>query len=201
MIAYVIDTETTGLDGCMAGDMVLDVGIVAVDTVMKTLSPVYSEVIGYDIGTWNDRQRNAWIFGHSDLTLEDVSNGKPLDEAAEEVRRILAGNIATSYNVPFDFGKFLLRRPWEVRCQIAPDIMTSAHRLVDGDLEFDDGSTSWPRLEKSYGELCPGDPARLNGCQDHRALSDAMVASYVMLRLVDEGVYPMNIPTEKEVKE
>lgn len=189
MIVHVVDTETTGLDGCPHGDKVVDIGIVRVDTEGRTIRPVYSEIVGYDVSGWEPEQRNAWIFSHSDLTLEQVASGKPLDEVVADVRRILDGNVAASYNEIFDFTKFLRRRPWSVRCRLAPDIMLRAHRLVDGDIDFEDGSTSWPKLEKAYRELCPDDPADLNGPQTHRALSDAVMASHVMLRLIEEKVY------------
>lgn len=189
MILHMVDTETTGLDGGPS-DLVLDIGIVEIDTGMKTVAPVYSEVVGYDVSGWSDRLRDSWIFSHSDLTPEMVSRGKPLEEVVGEVRGLLDGKTAVSYNEAFDFGKFLYRHPWSLRCDTAPDPMLIAHELVDGDIVFDDGSTSWPRLEKAYRVLCPGDPAGMGGPQAHRALSDALQASYVLLRLVDEGLYP-----------
>lgn len=188
MRILVVDTETTGLDGCLCGDKV--VGIVRVDTEGKTVKPVYSEIVGYDISEWTEKQKDAWIFRNSDLTLDQVASGKPVEEVVEDVHGFLDGSVAASYNEAFDFSKFLQRRPWNVRCHLAPDIMLRAHRLVDGDIDFEDGSTSWPRLEKAYRELCPDDPADLNGPQAHRALSDAVVASHVMLALIGRGEYP-----------
>lgn len=195
MIVYVVDTETTGLYGCDRGDRVVDIGIVEVDTERGTVMPVYSEIVGYDVSGWSEDQKNAWIFGHSDLTLEQVASGKPLDEVIGDVRLILDGHVAASYNEAFDFSKFLLQRPWSVRCTLAPDIMLRAHRLIDGDHLFSDGS-SWPKLETAYRGLCPDDPAHLDGPQAHRALSDAVVASYVMLALIGRGEYPARLGWE-----
>lgn len=189
MIVYVVDTETTGLCGCDRGDRVVDIGIVEVDTEMGTVMPVYSEVVGYDVSGWSEDQKNAWIFSHSDLTLDMVARAEPLEEIARDVRLILDGNVAASYNEAFDFDKFLLKSPWNVDCALAPDIMLRAHRLIDGDHLFSDGS-SWPKLETAYRGLCPDDPAHLDGPQAHRALSDAVVASYVMLALIGRGEYP-----------
>lgn len=189
MIVYVVDTETTGLCGCDRGDRVVDIGIVEVDTEMGTVMPVYSEVVGYDVSGWSEGQKNAWIFSHSDLTLDMVARAEPLEEIARDVRLILDGNVAASYNEGFDFDKFLFKSPWNVDCALAPDIMLRAHRLIDGDHLFSDGS-SWPKLETAYRGLCPDDPAHLDGPQAHRALSDAVVASYVMLALIGRGEYP-----------
>lgn len=189
MRVFVVDTETTGLCGCDRGDRVVDIGIVEVDTEMGTVMPVYSEVVGYDVSGWSEDQKNAWIFSHSDLTLDMVARAEPLEEIARDVRLILDGNVAASYNEAFDFDKFLFKSPWNVDCALAPDIMLRAHRLIDGDHLFSDGS-SWPKLETAYRGLCPDDPAHLDGPQAHRALSDAVVASYVMLALIGRGEYP-----------
>lgn len=189
MRVFVVDTETTGLCGCDRGDRVVDIGIVEVDTEMGTVMPVYSEIVGYDVSGWSENQKNAWIFSHSDLTLDMVARAEPLEEIARDVRLILDGNVATSYNEAFDFDKFLFKSPWNVDCALAPDIMLRAHRLIDGDHLFSDGS-SWPKLETAYRGLCPDDPAHLDGPQAHRALSDAVVASHVMLALIGRGEYP-----------
>lgn len=189
MRVFVVDTETTGLCGCDRGDRVVDIGIVEVDTERGTVMPVYSEIVGYDVSGWSEDQINAWIFSHSDLTLDMVARAEPLEEIARDVRLILDGNVAASYNEAFDFDKFLFKSPWNVDCALAPDIMLRAHRLIDGDHLFSDGS-SWPKLETAYRGLCPDDPAHLDGPQAHRALSDAVVASYVMLALIGRGEYP-----------
>lgn len=189
MRVFVVDTETTGLCGCDRGDRVVDIGIVEVDTERGTVMPVYSEIVGYDVSGWSEDQKNAWIFSHSDLTLDMVARAEPLEEIARDVRLILDGNVAASYNEAFDFEKFLFKSPWNVDCALAPDIMLRAHRLIDGDHLFSDGS-SWPKLETAYRGLCPDDPAHLDGPQAHRALSDAVVASYVMLALIGRGEYP-----------
>jgi DNA polymerase III epsilon subunit-like protein len=189
MRVFVVDTETTGLCGCDRGDRVVDIGIVEVDTERGTVMPVYSEIVGYDVSGWSEDQINAWIFSHSDLTLDMVARAEPLEEIARDVRLILDGNVAASYNEGFDFDKFLFKSPWNVDCALAPDIMLRAHRLIDGDHLFSDGS-SWPKLETAYRGLCPDDPAHLDGPQAHRALSDAVVASYVMLALIGRGEYP-----------
>lgn len=189
---YVVDTETTGLSG-YGRDLVLDIGIVKVDTEAGTAEDVYSQIIGYDISTWPTMWKEAWIFSHSDLTLESVTHGLKAERAAREVQRILNGKICTSYNTAFDFGKFLRWAPWMINARYAPDIMVAAHREVDGDYEFEDGSTSWPRLDKAYAEICPDDPVGLKGVQRHRALSDAQAAAAVMLRLIERDEYPRRV--------
>jgi DNA polymerase III epsilon subunit-like protein len=193
MIVYLVDTETTGLNGCAHDDKIVDIGIVKVDTVRMIVEPTYSKIVGYDVSKWSDNDKNAWIFSHSNLRLSDVSAGKPLDEVVDEVHEILNRQICTSYNTDFDFERFLKQDPWNVNCELAPDVMLKAWYHVPGDYVFDDGSASWPRLEKAYRTLCPDDPVCLGGPQAHRALPDAMQASHVMLRLIETGGYPRDI--------
>ena len=171
-LVYVLDTETTGLTGCPV-DSVVDIGIVALDLFDGDISPIYSETVGYDVASWDSVHRHAWIFENSDLTLEDVGSAKPFDEVAQEVRGILDGHLATSFNVPFDFDKFLLRAPWSVRPVLCDDIMTSASWPVLG-------CSRWPKLDHSYRVLCPGDPAGIGRSQHHRALEDALQAAYIL---------------------
>ena len=113
-----------------------------------------------------------------------------MEAVAKEVRGMMDFSLCTSYNVGFDFMRFLMRQPWGVRPRLAPDIMVKAHRQVPGDSVFDDGSTSWPKLSKAYSVLCPDDPADIAGAQRHRAAEDALMAAHVLLELVDRGVYP-----------
>lgn len=189
---YVLDTETTGLNGTRYGDLVVEIGIVSVCFETREIREEYSEVVGYDTSKWNREKRNAWIFENTDLTAEDVKNARPLSEIVPEVQNLLRGKAATSYNTAFDFGRYLDWAPWSLPCTVAPCIMRSAHAAVGGDIAFDDGSTTWPRLEKSYAVLCPEDPAHI-GAQTHRALSDAVQAAHVMLALSDRGLYDAGI--------
>ena len=80
------------------------------------------------------------------------------------------------------------------------DIMSSAADafklpLPDARLETEFQKYAYPKLDYAYAKLFPdSDPAGIMGIQDHRALSDAKVASYVMLKLHSEGLYsPMDM--------
>ena len=45
------------------------------------------------------------------------------------------------------------------------------------------------KLDYAYSKIVDGDPAGIHGHQDHRALSDARMASYVMIELQRAGLY------------
>lgn len=192
MKIFVLDTETTGLNGAPE-DCIVDIGVVRLDTQSGSVIPVYNQVIRSDVDTWDERQKNAWIFSHSDLTVEAVATAlmNPADMVSD--MNLLAEITHfpwTSYNIKFDFGKFLNRDPWNFCPRMYTDVMEIASRYVNGDVVFDDGRVSWPKLEKAYRKLCPEDPAHIEK-QTHRALSDAIQAAYVLdacLRLEEDSM-------------
>ena len=145
-MVLIIDTETTGLRG-IPEDRVLEIGIAEYDEVSGNISPVYSEMIRYDdIVDFDskyvniDGSRGIWIYRNSDMRMEDTLNAaKDLDTVVREVREIVSGKEVTSYNVGFDFGKFLYQEPWNIRNMVTRkiDIMklatTKVYELADSD--------------------------------------------------------------------
>lgn len=185
---FLIDTETTGLEG-YPFDYVVDVGIVRVDFDSKEVSDVFSSIVGHDVRNWSEYTKSAWIFKNSDLSIEDVMLAPCVELIASQLRGILDGKSVTSYNTAFDFNKFLLHPPYlldESVCKFARDPMVAATNVcsIPGIRGF-----KWPKLEEAYALICPEDPVGIRGKQDHRALSDARVAGHVVLGLYRMGAY------------
>ncbi len=188
---YVLDTETTGLDGAPR-DLVLDVGICKVNLMRGTVEDCYSSVLGYDVDDWDDRLRNSWIFSNSDLTLDDIAFArKPAMQVVDEVRRLLKGKDVTTYNKEFDLGRYLYQEPWSMRGWFneCTDIMKAATPVCKVPSAYGYSEYQYPRLEVAYDRITKGDPAGLRGRQDHRALSDARAASWVMVAMFKDGTY------------
>ncbi|MDR2699110.1 MAG: hypothetical protein LBB30_05500 [Candidatus Methanoplasma sp.] len=187
---FVIDTETTGLDGGPR-DLVVDIGICSVNLFRETVKDVYSSVVGYDVTEWDDRRSKAWIFENSDLTLDKVAAARPLFKVREDVAGLLRGRTATSYNVPFDMDKFLFREPWHLRgvFSVCTDIMKAAADVCKLPSELYGVRYKFPKLDHAYKTIAEGDPAGIGDKQDHRALSDARMAAYVMIGMHRSGNY------------
>lgn len=187
---YVLDTETTGLEGAPK-DLVVDIGICRVSLSDGTVEDAYSSVIGYDTSEWDDYLKNAWIFENTDMTLDMVEEAPPAHLVVDEVRRILRRKAVTSYNTEYDFGKFLYEEPWNMRGWFVEcsDIMKAATDVCRIPSEYYGRAYRYPKLDVAYAKIVDGDPAGINGKQDHRALSDARMASYVMLALHGSGQY------------
>jgi len=185
---YIVDTETTGLNGAPR-DKVVDIAICRVVLGEDRVENVYSSVVGHDTAKWDRELKHSWIFENTDLTLETVNTAPPEQDVARDVLRILNGKNVTSFNFSFDFDKFLYKEPWSLRNKIVPFgcIMMASTNVCKLPGMYED--YKWPRLDEAYKIIVKGDPARIGGAQTHRALSDAVVASYILLELHRTGRY------------
>lgn len=207
-MVLIIDTETTGLEG-YPKDRVLEIGIAEL-TEDGDVREVYSEQIRYsDIVEFDknyenrDGSKGIWIYRNSDLRIEDTLNAsKDAETVASEVREIVSGREVTSYNVGFDFGKFLYHEPWNLRGIVERkiDIMKLAsarvYELCEDDLLVDKElqerllrereesyyPEKWVRSIDAYRALCPEDPMRLEKMM-HRAIDDAVMEGWILSRL------------------
>ncbi len=201
----IIDTETTGLAGYPM-DRVLEIGIAEMDEKSFEVNPVYSALVKYAdqdeyFAKYKENRGPIWVFDNTDMTPEMIAEeGKDVSEVVDDVRNIVSGKAVTSYNVPFDFRKFLMHDPWKLKgiCTIGFDIMDSAtarvYELVrkgwmeDKDLrerlinDWEEFPGKWVRSADAYKILCPDDPAHI-GNQTHRALDDAIMEAHILSAL------------------
>ncbi len=187
---YVLDTETTGLRGAPK-DLVVDVGICKVSLRGGTVKDVYSSVLGYNVDFWDNYHREAWIFQNTDLTLEMVVEAPPAREVIENVRRILRNKTVTAYNIAYDMNKFLFQKPWDMKGEftLCNDIMLAATPVCKIPSDYCGKKYRYPKLDVAYSKIVEGDPADIHGVQSHRALSDARMASYIMVQMFRDGNY------------
>ncbi len=131
MDIYVLDIETTGLDG-FPKDLIVEISIMRANVLKQKISQVYHSLIHYETDTWDDNLHNSWIFRKGVLSVEDIQNAeKDLPTVVEEVRQILSGKYIAAYNNAFDFDKFLNHDPWNInkkssKTKTAPCIMLVA---------------------------------------------------------------------------
>lgn len=170
---YVIDLETTHLEP-WAGHIV-EVGICRVDLGRRCVFPEYGRIVNVDL---DEDEKKAWVFQNTDLTPDDVEQspyGWPI--IAFELQRLMMHGVFTSYNQSFDFG-------WLEQYGIMPDFTADIMDMVTDDYGR--------RLsaQAAYRYYCPDNPARLpQSTEDHRALSDAVMESYILLEMCKSGIY------------
>lgn len=213
----IIDTETTGLRKTPdRPDRVLEIGIAELNEMTGEITPVYNELIRYPdfkefVDHYEKTYEEVWILHNTDMRVEDILTAdKDLPTVMREVREIVRGKVVTSYNVPFDFGKFLNRPPWYLGFLVAVkfDIMDKATEEVRRRAKADEipdkqlqkrlldewkyhGDDKWVRSLDAYKVLCPDDPAGREGVQTHRALDDAIMEAHILKAMwkwhYDEG--------------
>jgi len=185
---FVVDTETTGLDGAPR-DKIVDIAICKVTLGNNKVEEIYSSVVGHDVSAWNETLRRSWIFENTDLTLEMVADAPPERDVIRDVTGILGGKNVTTFNIAFDLDKFLHRGPWSLKGRFIPFrcIMLASRDVCKLPGLYEE--YKWPKLEEAYRMIVSGDPAGISGKQSHRALSDAVMASHVLLELHRTGNY------------
>lgn len=171
---YVIDIETTGLSGIEYGDKIVEIGVCEITG--GKIRTTYSNLVSHpDILDYSD----SWVFQNTSLTPEEVkNNGTPEEDVISDLKELFTGEVMTSYNVPFDFGRFLLKSPYDLKVSIPFDIMEIATIVLSPD------SPRWLRSQDAYRMACPEDPAGLKFKQTHRALDDAIMEAHILTHVL-----------------
>ncbi|MHA1197867.1 MAG: 3'-5' exonuclease [Candidatus Heimdallarchaeaceae archaeon] len=202
MDIYVVDIETTGLDG-LPENHVVEIALMRVNVLKQIVTQVYHTIIHYDTTKWDEDTRNAWIFKQGGLSIDDVQNAeKDLGTVTKEVQQILAGKFIAAFNNAFDLDKFLSKDPWKIneennKTKTAPCLMLSAaeylrpsgrkhknriYNLGYVKKNLVNNSTECIIINKNLEE-------RINEFEAHRANYDAFYAACILLELYRRKQY------------
>lgn len=176
---YIVDIETTGLNGQLAGDSVVEIGIARVDLALGRVYPEYSAIVRQPLRA---DQLDSWVFQNTSLTAREVMlSPHSMCEVSDVLREQFSSSIpVTSYNRVFDLDLFLSCAPYLWRPHLAPCIKEQATAVLS------EGG-KWLSAQAAYARLCPDNPARVpDGKEEHRALSDALLEGHILLRLCEE---------------
>jgi len=217
MKILVLDTETTYYNNNRDIEDIVEIAICEIDTTTNSIRFVYDEIVGHNLALkyWGDSD-NIWIFNNSTLKKTDVdirinNTVKPITQIAKEVRHILEGNAVTSYNVAFDFGQFLRKKPWYIDntkharfydedkmldFKLSKCIMLSAMDVCKMPGRF---GYKYPKLDEAI-EILDIDPsnynldkytkdALANPQSRHRAFYDCAYAAMVLIELIKRNEY------------
>jgi len=174
----IIDLETTGfLD---KGGFIVEVGIASLDTDTGDVSPAFDSVCREEGMTAKDRE--AWIFTNSTLTVEAVRNAPLFPTIKDEIDRIIhAHDGATAFNKAFDFN-FLRWRDLTVRNEIeCPMLLATNVCRLPGFY----GKYKWPKVEEAWKHFFPNEPYT----EAHRGLDDAMHEARIVHALWKMGLF------------
>lgn len=193
---YTVDVETSGLDP-FPWDVVFQVAISEVDINKTTVTPIYNEVIGYDIKgeIWKDKWNDAYIFGVSNLSREDIVNaylrGNYPEKIGKEVYDILKGKKIGIYNVGFDYSNYLRYEPFYISRKVAtilPCLMLAATDPCGIEMNWGH-EFKWPKLHESVDILLDDSIQKSLGNNYHDAQFDTQAGGFVMLELIKNYNY------------
>lgn len=176
----VIDIETT--DKTPRTGKIVEIGIVSLDLETGNIIELFDSLLREDGLTAKDRE--AWIFSNSDMTVEMVRNAPPAAEVFLQVQALLdlypLG--CTAFNRSFDVG-FLesrgIRFGRNLQCPmlLATNICKLPSPRGIG--------WKWPRVPEAYKFFFP----ESNYVEDHRGLLDARHEAEIVYELWKMGVF------------
>jgi DNA polymerase-3 subunit epsilon len=172
----IIDIETTNF--FHNGGFIVEVGIASLDTETGDVETVFDSTCREDGMTAKDRE--AWIFQNSDLTVEEVRESPLFEDLKPEIQKhIDSFDAVTAYNKRFDF-TFLLDRgiilgqEWPCPMLQATDVCKLPGRY---------GSFKWPKVEEAWTHFFPDEPY----VELHRGADDALHEAKIVFKLFQLG--------------
>ena len=184
----VIDTETTtryfNCEGGPDGNIV-EVGVARVDLESRRVYPELSMIVNAPA------DGDEWVFQNTSLTVKDVENGRHASEADTVLARMINHRPVAFYNADFDCHMIDrdLRKTALTIClgSARIDLMEIAAKIEEIPRSHA-GENVYPKAIAAYDYLCPDDPCGLNGVEEHRALSDAVMEGHILLALDERGL-------------
>ncbi|MDB4403245.1 exonuclease domain-containing protein [bacterium] len=175
----VFDIETTGF--LNKGGFIVEVGIAKLNLETGHVESVFDSVCREQGMTAKDR--TAWIFENSDLTVEEVRIAPLLDDIMPELQEHADSfDFITAYNKRFDFD-FLSSRGLKIKNE-GPCPMVAATPVCKlPSRSFRGGGYKWPKVEEAWDFFFPNEPY----VEQHRGLDDAMHESKIIHRLCELG--------------
>ncbi|WP_027381845.1 exonuclease domain-containing protein [Epilithonimonas caeni] len=178
----IIDIETT--DFLQYGGKIVEVGIVELDLSNGSKKIIFDEVCQEPDMTRISIEK-AWIFGNSNLTVDEVLNSKQLQELKPTIQNILNDykHGATAFNNAFDFG-FLEHRGFVFPNKLACPMKLSTNICqIPSHRGF-----KWPKVEEAH-KFFFGDVGYIEA---HRGADDAFHEADIVYELYKRGVFTLN---------
>ena len=182
----IIDIETTGF---FPKGFIVEVGIVSLDTKTGKVEKLFDSVCREDGMTAKDRK--AWIFDNSDLTVEMVRDAPLLNNLKDEIQELINSlDAITAFNKSFDF-TFLRDRGFEIKnewpCPML--VATPICKLPKKQARCSCGY-KWPKVEEAWQFFFPNEPY----VELHRGCDDALHEAKICYELFKLGkMTPKNI--------
>lgn len=178
----VLDIETTHLkpsQGC-----IVEIGAVELDLETGEIKEVFDSLCRESTLSAKDRQ--AWIFSNSDMTVESVRNSRPFAEVAKEFQEVINKYPigATAFNRLFDFTYLHdrgIRFPKTLPC---PMILATDICKLPGNY----GDYKYPKVTEAYKFFFPEREYE----EKHRGCDDSKHEAEIVYKLYKSGIFKLD---------
>ena len=173
----IIEVNSSGSKG-FPDDEVVEIGICGADLKKADVETLYSSFIRYDTDSWNAEKKEH--LKNSGISLKDISNGTDLDVVCKDVKKILGGRSATSYDIRDVFHRYMVNEPWDLTKEVTvmPSVCSRLPLPRAGGNE---------RIVSSYNSMFRDDP--MNVKNGRSALDFALMTSAILVELRKKGRY------------
>jgi len=178
-LIMVLDIETTGF--LNQGGCIVEIGCVELNLKTGEIKRLFSSVCREPQMTAKDR--DAWIFKNSSLTVEEVRTAPLLEVMKPALQELFDYYPVTAFNRDFDI-PFLQSRGFEFK-NLAPCPMLVAMDVLKIPGTY--GEFKWPRVEEAFRFLFPG----VAYSEAHRGLNDAFDEAAIVYKLYTNGYYKL----------
>lgn len=178
-IVSVLDLETTGFTPKTG--KIVEIGISGLHLPTGRVLPLFNSVCREPGLTMKDR--NAWIFKNSSLTVEEVREAPTLEEIKPTVQRIIDNTKSlTAFNRDFDF-RFLEHHGFNIHT--AADCPMRVLAPVTK-LPFKNGKpgNKFPTVEEAWAFLFPDAPY----IEEHRGFDDSLHEAKILHKMYVDGL-------------
>jgi DNA polymerase-3 subunit epsilon len=180
MIA-IIDIETSNF--LNKGGKIVEVGIVGLDLEKGKIYKLFHSVCREEGMTAKDR--NAWIFKNSDLTIEEVREAPLFTDIKPAIQKVIDKcEACTAYNRSFDFD-FLRDRGVVIKNEYPCPMLVAMNEVkLPQKNKWVKEPYKWPTVEEAWRHLFPDKPY----VEAHRGLDDAKHEAIIVLKLNQLGL-------------
>lgn len=179
----VLDIETAGVGESisMQSDLIVEIGITAVNLFTGEKKLIYDEIVNEGIEIDHS---TSWVFKKTNLTFQEVQHAKPLNRKL--IQKLLNSYYCTAFNKSFDFG-FLGVRNFKINeigclmerstdlCKIPPTPRMAKYRP---DIKYKN-----PNAQEAYDIFYPNNEYT----EIHRAGDDSFHEADIAKFLYDNG--------------
>ena len=181
MLIGIADLETTDFLG--RGGYIVEIGIAGLNTDTGNIHQIFHSVCREEGMT--AKQRNAWIFENSDLTVAEVRNAPDFKEIQPMIQVALyRTDYNTAFNKAFDFD-FLRSRGVDIGPEWPCPMLklTPIMKLPKTGKAARFPGYKWPNVEEAWQHFFPDRPY----VEAHRGLDDAMHEAEIVYEMFKIG--------------